>query len=66
MLLPQEEPGLSVEEPGPPTDQLTPVSVPAIPYPPPAAKERERPTLELEVQACVAFVQETKYGTALS
>ncbi|XP_045900243.1 meiotic recombination protein REC8 homolog isoform X2 [Micropterus dolomieu] len=48
MLLPQEEPGLSVEEPGPPTDQLTPVSVPAIPYPPPAAKERERPTLELE------------------
>lgn len=49
MLLLQEEPGLSVEKPGPPTDQLTPVSVPVLPSPPSAAKERERPTLELEV-----------------
>ncbi|XP_044063891.1 meiotic recombination protein REC8 homolog isoform X2 [Siniperca chuatsi] len=48
MLLPQEEPGLSLEKPGPPTDQLTPVSMPALPVPPSAAKERERPTLELE------------------
>ncbi|XP_070767931.1 meiotic recombination protein REC8 homolog [Enoplosus armatus] len=48
MLLPQEEPGLSVEKPGPPTDQLTPISVPVLPSPPSAAPERERPTLELQ------------------
>ncbi|KAM9353476.1 meiotic recombination protein REC8 homolog [Symphorus nematophorus] len=49
MMLPQEEPGLLVERPGPPRDELTPVSVPVLPSPPPAAQERERPTRELEV-----------------
>ncbi|XP_041798289.1 meiotic recombination protein REC8 homolog [Chelmon rostratus] len=48
MLSPQEEPGPSVEEPGPPVDQLTPVSAPVMPSLPLAARERERPTLELE------------------
>ncbi|XP_074509632.1 meiotic recombination protein REC8 homolog [Sebastes fasciatus] len=42
-LLPQEEPELSVEKPGPPSDQLTPVSVPVVPSPPSAA-----PTLQPE------------------
>ncbi|XP_074539383.1 meiotic recombination protein REC8 homolog [Halichoeres trimaculatus] len=41
MLLPQEEPG-------PPTDMITPVSVPPLPSPPPAAWEDERSSLELE------------------
>ena len=50
MMLPQEEPGLSVERPGPPTDELTPVSAPVLPSPPPAAQEHEQPTLELEVR----------------
>uniref|UniRef100_UPI0037E893D5 meiotic recombination protein REC8 homolog n=1 Tax=Semicossyphus pulcher TaxID=241346 RepID=UPI0037E893D5 len=45
MLLPQEE---STEMPGLPTDQLTPVSVPPLPSPTPAARGRERPPLELE------------------
>nr|XP_020492772.1 meiotic recombination protein REC8 homolog [Labrus bergylta] len=45
MLLPDEE---SAEMPGPPTDQLTPVSAPPLPSPQPAARGRERPTLELE------------------
>ncbi|XP_076594082.1 meiotic recombination protein REC8 homolog [Chaetodon auriga] len=48
MLSPQEETGPSAEKPGPPVDQLTPVSEPVIPSPPPAARERERPTPELE------------------
>ncbi|KAI3360505.1 hypothetical protein L3Q82_002392 [Scortum barcoo] len=48
MLLSQEELEPSVERPGPPTDQLTPVSVPVLPSPPSAARERERPVLELE------------------
>ncbi len=55
MLLPQEEPGLSVERPGPPTDQLTPVSVPmpvpVLPSPPSAAEEPGGATLESEVRA---------------
>ncbi|XP_060905406.1 meiotic recombination protein REC8 homolog [Labrus mixtus] len=45
MLLPDEE---SAEMPGPPTDQLTPVSAPPLPSPQPAARGHERPTLELE------------------
>ncbi|KAM6995172.1 meiotic recombination protein REC8 homolog [Tautogolabrus adspersus] len=45
MLLPEEE---SAEMSRPPTDQLTPVSVPPLPSPQPAARGRERPTLELE------------------
>nr|XP_012779498.1 meiotic recombination protein REC8 homolog [Maylandia zebra] len=51
ILLPQEEPGLPAEKP--PSDQLTPVSVPGLPAPPSAAKERERRlrSLELEVLA---------------
>ncbi|XP_023258147.1 meiotic recombination protein REC8 homolog [Seriola lalandi dorsalis] len=48
MLLPQEEPDLPVEKPGPPSDQLTPVSVPVLPSPPSVARQRERPSLELE------------------
>lgn len=50
-MLPQEETGLSVEKPGSPTGQLTPVSVPVLPSPPSAANELERPTPELEVPA---------------
>nr|XP_020473317.1 meiotic recombination protein REC8 homolog isoform X2 [Monopterus albus] len=46
--LPQEEPAVSVEKPGSPADQLTPVSVPALPSPPSAAKEHRRPSPELE------------------
>lgn len=61
ILLPQEETGLSVEKPGPPTDQLTPVSVPVLPSPPSAANELERPTPELEVLALLLrFVQEKR------
>ncbi|XP_042280189.1 meiotic recombination protein REC8 homolog isoform X1 [Thunnus maccoyii] len=48
ILLPQEEPGSSVEKPGLPTDQLTPVSMPALPSPPSVAKERVKRSLELE------------------
>uniref|UniRef100_A0A3B4TWD6 CDC-like kinase 2b n=1 Tax=Seriola dumerili TaxID=41447 RepID=A0A3B4TWD6_SERDU len=48
MLLPQEEPDLPVEKLGPPSDQLTPVSVPVLPSPPSVARQRERPSLELE------------------
>lgn len=51
MLLTQEEPGLTVEKPGPPTDEVTPLPVPALPSPPSATKKRERPSLELEVPA---------------
>ncbi|XP_026228666.1 meiotic recombination protein REC8 homolog [Anabas testudineus] len=47
-LLPQEEPALAVEKPGPPSDELTPVSVPVLPSPPSAAKEQERPSPEEE------------------
>nr|XP_046256688.1 dual specificity protein kinase CLK2b isoform X2 [Scatophagus argus] len=51
MLSPQEVPGLSEEEPGPPTDQLTPVrpadvQLPVLPSPPSAAQEREEPVQE--------------------
>ncbi|XP_026173553.1 meiotic recombination protein REC8 homolog [Mastacembelus armatus] len=48
ILLPQEEPLFPGEKPESPTDQLTPVSVPAFPSPPPAPRERQRPSLELE------------------
>ncbi|XP_068592523.1 meiotic recombination protein REC8 homolog [Cebidichthys violaceus] len=48
ILLPQEEPDLSVEKPGPPSDQLTPVSGPVVPSPPSAAEERGSPTLQSE------------------
>ncbi|XP_049440003.1 meiotic recombination protein REC8 homolog [Epinephelus fuscoguttatus] len=48
MLLPQEEPGLSVEKPGPPSDQLTPVSMPAPPSPPSEAEEWQRPAPQAE------------------
>uniref|UniRef100_A0A8P4GQY3 Rad21/Rec8-like protein C-terminal eukaryotic domain-containing protein n=1 Tax=Dicentrarchus labrax TaxID=13489 RepID=A0A8P4GQY3_DICLA len=48
VLLPQEETGLSLEMPRPPTDQQTPVSVPVLASPPSAAEQRERPTPELE------------------
>ncbi|KAK9513875.1 hypothetical protein VZT92_027376 [Zoarces viviparus] len=41
VLLPQEEPG-------PPSDQLTPVSGPVVPSPPSAAGERGSPTLQSE------------------
>ncbi|KAK2844645.1 hypothetical protein Q5P01_011304 [Channa striata] len=48
LLLPQEEPGLSVEKPETPAEQLTPVSPHAPPSPPSAAKQQERASLELE------------------
>ncbi|XP_031708889.1 meiotic recombination protein REC8 homolog [Anarrhichthys ocellatus] len=48
VLLPQEEPDLSAEKPGPPSDQLTPVSGPVVPSPPSAAEERGSPTLQSE------------------
>ncbi|XP_034409315.1 meiotic recombination protein REC8 homolog isoform X2 [Cyclopterus lumpus] len=48
MLLPQEEPDLSVEKPGPPSDQLTPVSWPVVPSPPSAAEGRKGPTRQSE------------------
>lgn len=48
-LLPQEGPGLSVEKPEPPPDQLTPVSAPPLPSPPSAEREREIPIVALEV-----------------
>ncbi|XP_005732238.1 meiotic recombination protein REC8 homolog [Pundamilia nyererei] len=48
ILLPQEEPGLPAEKP--PSDQLTPVSVPGLPAPPSAAKERERRLRSLELE----------------
>lgn len=54
ILLPQEEPGLSVEKPGRPTDQLTPVFVPALPLPPSAARAGVKRSLELEVPAFVS------------
>ncbi|XP_050932355.1 meiotic recombination protein REC8 homolog [Lates calcarifer] len=47
-LLPQEGPGLSVEKPEPPPDQLTPVSAPPLPSPPSAEREREIPIVALE------------------
>ncbi|KAF1387989.1 hypothetical protein PFLUV_G00085620 [Perca fluviatilis] len=47
-LLPQEEPDLAVEKPGPPSDQVTPVSVPVLPSPPSAVEERQRRTLQSE------------------
>ncbi|XP_078108942.1 meiotic recombination protein REC8 homolog [Sander vitreus] len=47
-LLPQEEPDLAVEKPGPPSDHLTPVSVPVLPSPPSAVEERQRQTLQSE------------------
>ncbi|XP_068998801.1 meiotic recombination protein REC8 homolog [Embiotoca jacksoni] len=49
-LLPQEEPGQAVEEAKPPIDQLTPVSVPGIPSPPTAARERERSPRSVELE----------------
>ncbi|CAK6973525.1 LOW QUALITY PROTEIN: meiotic recombination protein REC8 homolog [Scomber scombrus] len=48
ILLPQEEPQLSVEKPGPPEDQLTPIPVPPLPSPPSLAEERIERSLELE------------------
>ncbi|XP_071326597.1 REC8 meiotic recombination protein b [Trachinotus anak] len=42
MLLPQEEPDVSVEKPRTPPDQATPVSVPVLPSPPSVERERER------------------------
>ncbi|XP_056300365.1 meiotic recombination protein REC8 homolog isoform X2 [Pseudoliparis swirei] len=48
MLLPQEEPELPVEKPGPPSDQLTPVSWPVVPSPPSAAEGRTGPTRRSE------------------
>ncbi|XP_062279093.1 meiotic recombination protein REC8 homolog [Scomber scombrus] len=53
ILLPQEEPQLSVEKPGPPEDQLTPIPVPPLPSPPSLAEERIERSLELEVPAFV-------------
>ncbi|KAM6910445.1 meiotic recombination protein REC8 homolog [Xenentodon cancila] len=52
-LLPQEEPGPPAEMPGPPRppgDQLTPVSAPGLPSPPPAAREHERRLRSLELE----------------
>ncbi|XP_055359141.1 meiotic recombination protein REC8 homolog isoform X2 [Betta splendens] len=46
-LLPQEEPAL-LEKPETPPDELTPVSVPALPSPPPAARTPQRPRLQSE------------------
>ncbi|XP_032374948.1 meiotic recombination protein REC8 homolog [Etheostoma spectabile] len=39
---------LSIEKPGPPSDQLTPVSMPVLPSPPSTVKERQRQTLQSE------------------
>ncbi|KAM7383401.1 hypothetical protein PAMP_003057 [Pampus punctatissimus] len=47
-LLPQEEPVLLVEQLRLPTDQLTPVSVPAMPSPPSVPVEPVRRSVELE------------------
>ncbi|KAM6936729.1 LOW QUALITY PROTEIN: meiotic recombination protein REC8 homolog [Lycodopsis pacificus] len=41
-------PDLSAEKPGPPSDQLTPVSGPVVPSPPSAAEERGSPALQSE------------------
>ncbi|CAB1445942.1 unnamed protein product [Pleuronectes platessa] len=43
-LLPQEEPVVSEERPGPPRGHITPVSEPVLP-PPPSARKRARPSL---------------------
>ncbi|KAG7474121.1 meiotic recombination protein REC8-like [Solea senegalensis] len=48
MLLPQEVPGVSVEKPVPFPDQVTPVSLPVLPSPPPAVRQQETRRLELE------------------
>lgn len=56
MLLRPEETGLFEEKPGPPTDQLTPISGPVLPSPPSAAVEPERPTVDLEVTTFLRFV----------
>lgn len=65
MLLQLEETGLSEEKPGPPTDQLTPISGPVLPSPPSAAEEQERPTVELEVTTflCSVSVPENTFTT---
>ncbi|XP_062254984.1 meiotic recombination protein REC8 homolog [Platichthys flesus] len=46
-LLPQEEPVVSEERPGPPRGHITPVSEPVLP-PPPSAGKRARPSLGLQ------------------
>ncbi|KAM3613698.1 uncharacterized protein V6R79_003743 [Siganus canaliculatus] len=48
MISPQEEPGLSVEQPGPRPGQLTPTSVLDILSPPSAPKAPQRPRAEPE------------------
>ncbi|XP_053288304.1 meiotic recombination protein REC8 homolog [Pleuronectes platessa] len=47
-LLPQEEPVVSEERPGPPRGHITPVSEPVLP-PPPSAGKRGRPSLGSQV-----------------
>ncbi|XP_070690971.1 meiotic recombination protein REC8 homolog [Pempheris klunzingeri] len=49
VLLPQEEPSQSVEEPRLPADQLTPVSLPPLPSPPSAPERPAPPDLEEDV-----------------
>ncbi|XP_039972564.1 meiotic recombination protein REC8 homolog [Xiphias gladius] len=48
IVLPQEEPGLSVERHPPDSTPPQPISMPILPSPPSAARGRERPSLELE------------------
>ncbi|XP_072249374.1 meiotic recombination protein REC8 homolog [Leuresthes tenuis] len=50
MMSPQQEPDLPVEAPRPPRDQLTPVSVPEVPLPSSAARERRRRLRSLQLE----------------